>query len=152
MLLSGPEIHEKAGFQTGRSVQLLTTRYWCGRSGIQFPGRSNRHSVANGSPQLRLFVGFDSFSLNISFLVTKPPTGQNVQRVAEQADAHDVYCVVSITLATSLQWCPTNDAGVRTGPVHMKDAKTEIVPAGPSMEAGARWVKNYDVRGVLGYT
>ena len=31
------------------------TGYRCGKSGIQFPGWSNRHSVANASPQLRRF-------------------------------------------------------------------------------------------------
>ena len=31
------------------------TGYWCGKSGVRFPGWSNRHSVANGSPPLRRF-------------------------------------------------------------------------------------------------
>ena len=38
-------------------VQLLSTRYWCGRSGVQFPGRLNWHSVADSSPLLRRFFG-----------------------------------------------------------------------------------------------
>ena len=38
-------------------AQLLSARYRCGRSGVRFPGRSNRHSVANDSPPLRRFFG-----------------------------------------------------------------------------------------------
>ena len=34
-------------------AQLLSARYRCGRSGVRFPGRSNRHSAANDSPPLR---------------------------------------------------------------------------------------------------
>ena len=40
-----------------RIAQLSSTRCRCGRSGVQIPGRSNRHSVANGSPPLRRFFG-----------------------------------------------------------------------------------------------
>ena len=36
-------------------VQLLSERYRSGRSGVRIRGRSNWHSVANGSPQLRRF-------------------------------------------------------------------------------------------------
>ena len=50
--------------KTGRLAQLLSARYRCGRSGVrcgksgvQFPGWSNRHSVANSSPPLRRFFG-----------------------------------------------------------------------------------------------
>ena len=35
--------------------QLLCARYQCGRSGVRFPNRSNRHSVANGSPSCDIF-------------------------------------------------------------------------------------------------
>ena len=38
-------------------AQSLSARYRCGRSGVRFPGRSNRHSVANDSPPLRRFFG-----------------------------------------------------------------------------------------------
>ena len=38
-------------------AQLLSARFRCGRSGVRFPGRSNRHSVANDSPPLRRFFG-----------------------------------------------------------------------------------------------
>ena len=38
-------------------AQLLSARSRCGRSGVRFPDRSNRHSVANGSPPLRSFFG-----------------------------------------------------------------------------------------------
>ena len=38
-------------------AQLLSARYRCERSGVRFPGRSNRHSVANGSPSFRCFFG-----------------------------------------------------------------------------------------------
>ena len=38
-------------------AQLLSARFRCGRSGVRFPDRSNRHSVANGSPPLRRFFG-----------------------------------------------------------------------------------------------
>ena len=38
-------------------AQLLSARYRCGRFGVRFPGRSNRHSVANDSPPLRRFFG-----------------------------------------------------------------------------------------------
>ena len=38
-------------------AQLLSASYRCGRSGVRFPGRSNRHSVANDSPPLRRFFG-----------------------------------------------------------------------------------------------
>ena len=38
-------------------AQLLSARYRCGRSGVRFPGRSNRHTVANDSPPLRRFFG-----------------------------------------------------------------------------------------------
>ena len=38
-------------------AQLLSARFWCGKSGVRFPGWSNRHSVANGSPPLRCFFG-----------------------------------------------------------------------------------------------
>ena len=41
----------------GRLAQLPSAPYWCGRSGVRFPGRSNRHSIANGSPPLRRFFG-----------------------------------------------------------------------------------------------
>ena len=40
---------------TGRLDQLFSTRYRCGRYGVQFPGRSNRHSAANGSPSMQVF-------------------------------------------------------------------------------------------------
>ena len=38
-------------------AQLQSARYRCGRSGVRFPGRSNRHSVANDPPPLRHFFG-----------------------------------------------------------------------------------------------
>ena len=38
-------------------AQLSRARSRCGRSGVRFPDRSNRHSVANGSPRLRRFFG-----------------------------------------------------------------------------------------------
>ena len=34
--------HRKRALDTGRLVQLLSTRYRCGRCGVRFPGRSNR--------------------------------------------------------------------------------------------------------------
>ena len=37
------------------SSVVKRTGYLCGRSGVRFPGWSNRHSVANGSPPLRRF-------------------------------------------------------------------------------------------------
>ena len=37
------------------SSVVKRTGYPYGRCGAQFPGRSNRHCVANGSPPLRLF-------------------------------------------------------------------------------------------------
>ena len=36
-----------------RLAQLLSTRHQCERSGIRFPGGSNRHSVAHGSAAWR---------------------------------------------------------------------------------------------------
>ena len=42
---------------SGRLAQLLSSRYRCGTSGVQFPGRSNRLSVVNGSQPLRRFFG-----------------------------------------------------------------------------------------------
>ena len=44
-------------YNTDRLAQLLSARYRCGRSGVRFPGQSNRLSVANGSPLLRRFFG-----------------------------------------------------------------------------------------------
>ena len=41
----------------GMSDPLGFARFRCGRSGVRFPGRSNRHSVANDSPPLRRFFG-----------------------------------------------------------------------------------------------
>ena len=41
--------------RTGQLAQLLGARYWCGRSGVRFPGWSNRYRIANGSPPLRRF-------------------------------------------------------------------------------------------------
>ena len=38
-------------------AQLLSARSRCGRYGARFPDRSNRHSVANGSPPLRRSFG-----------------------------------------------------------------------------------------------
>ena len=38
-------------------AQLLSAHYRCRGSGVQFPGRSNRHSVANDSPPLQRFYG-----------------------------------------------------------------------------------------------
>ena len=38
-------------------AQLQSARFRCGRSEVRFPGRSNRHSVANDSPPLRRFFG-----------------------------------------------------------------------------------------------
>ena len=38
-------------------AQLQSARYQCRRSEVRFPGRSNRHSVANDSPSLRRFFG-----------------------------------------------------------------------------------------------
>ena len=38
-------------------AQLLSARYRCGRCEVRFPGHSNQHSVANGSPPLRRFFG-----------------------------------------------------------------------------------------------
>ena len=38
-------------------AQLLSARYWCGRSGFRLLGRSNLHSVANDSPPLQRFFG-----------------------------------------------------------------------------------------------
>ena len=37
------------------SSVVKRTGYRCGRSGVRFPGWSNRYSVANGSPPLRRF-------------------------------------------------------------------------------------------------
>ena len=39
------------------SSVALRTRYWCGRSGVQIPGWSNWHSVANSSPPLQRSFG-----------------------------------------------------------------------------------------------
>ena len=38
-------------------AQLQSARSRCGRFGVRFPDRSNRHSVANDSPPLRRFFG-----------------------------------------------------------------------------------------------
>ena len=49
---------EAVNFKEDRPLaQLQSARYRCGRSGVRFPGRSNRHSVANDSPPLRRFFG-----------------------------------------------------------------------------------------------
>ena len=37
------------------SSVVKRTGYWCGRSGVRFPGWSNWHRVANDSPPLRRF-------------------------------------------------------------------------------------------------
>ena len=40
-----------------RLAQLLSARYRCGRSKARFPGRSNWHRIASGSPPPRRFFG-----------------------------------------------------------------------------------------------
>ena len=39
------------------------------RSGVKFPGRSNRHSVANGSPPLRRFCATQAILLELHFFI-----------------------------------------------------------------------------------
>ena len=48
---------KQIGEQDRPLAQLQSARYRCGRSGVRFLGRSNRHSVANDSPPLRRFFG-----------------------------------------------------------------------------------------------
>ena len=43
-------------FYFGRLAQLLSARYRCGRSGVRFPDRSNRHSVATVATFVRSCV------------------------------------------------------------------------------------------------
>ena len=45
-----------AGNLLAVSSVVKRSSYWCGRCGVRFPGRSNRHSVVNGSPLQRFCV------------------------------------------------------------------------------------------------
>ena len=49
-------INDNKHFGTGRLAQLLSARYRCGRSGVRFLGRSNRHSVANRLSTAGIFL------------------------------------------------------------------------------------------------